>query len=193
MNSKRLRVNLLTFHIFLPAILLISSCNKLPVADFTTNQGEYSAGDKVQLTNKSENAKSYIWTLPDGTTRKEENVTFTTNSSMIGNRLIKLEAFSKNGTKSNYAVKAITIKTATGKLVLYDGQSYPGSVTIYVDGQYHTQTTFPTGPTVPTCDQAGYPTVSLTEGSHVVQVSGPSTWTKTVIINANKCTVSSYR
>jgi PKD repeat protein len=174
-------------------IFFITGCNKLPVAEFSTNQQEYSAGDKVTLTNKSEHGKSYIWTLPDGTTRKEENVTFTTNSSMIGYPLIKLEAFSKNGTKSNYAVKGITVKAATGKLVLYDGQSYKESVIVYVDGLYHAAVIFPAGSTVPTCDQAGYPTITLTEGPHIIKVSGQSIWEKTVIINKNKCTVTSYR
>ena len=65
------------------------------------------------ITNKSSNAGSIRWTLPDGTTSKENIISWPTyddpkipNGTVIKIRF-KLTAFSKRGNKSDEIVKDI--------------------------------------------------------------------------------------
>jgi PKD repeat protein len=91
--------------------LLITACNKTPKADFSTDKNEYSAGETVELTNKSEKAKSYFWTMPDGQTSDAANIKYTLNTNTApGMYKFKLKAISRKGDKSNEAIKYITVK-----------------------------------------------------------------------------------
>jgi PKD repeat protein len=63
--------------VYLTFIATLSSCNKEPKADFTSDKNEYIAGDVIKLTNNSIDAKKYKWILPDyNTTSTEKNIEY---------------------------------------------------------------------------------------------------------------------
>ena len=55
------------------AVILLTSCQKQPSADFSTDKSEYIAGDVVKLTNSSTDGSSYKWIMPDGQTNTSTN------------------------------------------------------------------------------------------------------------------------
>ena len=76
--------------------IAFSSCQRQISASFLSDKTEYDAGDIVKLTNKSTNAKTYKWTLPDGQIATSEHVDFPIAlSQQDGSLTFKLEAFSK--------------------------------------------------------------------------------------------------
>jgi hypothetical protein len=78
-------------------LLLVSACQKKPVAAFEFNQENYSAGDSLILVNKSTLSNSYRWTLPFGgiVTSKDLRIKLDSNLTS-GYYSFKLESFSKN-------------------------------------------------------------------------------------------------
>lgn len=97
--------------LLLSGCFFLISCNKPPVADFSMDRAEYSAGEVVKLTNKSTDAETYKWTLPDGQTSTSKNVNYTINAlTMTGGYSVKLEVKSKNGKKTDTATKNYTLK-----------------------------------------------------------------------------------
>lgn len=78
-------------------LLLVSACQKKPVAAFEFNQENYSAGDSLILVNKSTLSNSYRWTLPFGgiVTSKDLRIKLDSNLTS-GFYAFKLESFSKN-------------------------------------------------------------------------------------------------
>lgn len=93
----------------LPIIILIcillSSCGKEPVADFTWSPQEPKAGQVVQFTNTSADAKSYDWNLGNMKISSETNPKNTYSNA--GDYIIDLTAH--NGLKSDTKTVTITI------------------------------------------------------------------------------------
>jgi hypothetical protein len=88
--------------------LLLASCQKQPVASFTTDKTEYYAGDTIHLTNTSENGHSYIWTMPDGSKQTKKDATYIVDKSVLYEKLIfQLEADSKHERKKGFAAKQV--------------------------------------------------------------------------------------
>jgi PKD repeat protein len=162
-----------------------------PVADFTFDKTEYMAGELIRLTNTSVNAETFRWTLPDGTTSRDQNPSFqTAKSQEASNPTFKIEAFSKSGDKTDYIVKSISLKETRGTLLLYGELGFSTSVDIEIDSQKQGSYTIPpsSGTNVPECGQPGYPQFSLPLGPHLIKyVSTP--WSTTVIvqITGNSC------
>jgi hypothetical protein len=185
------------------ALILFGNCkkdeeDKQPSADFITDKTEYTEGETVSLINSSSNAKTYRWTMPDGQTGKSEDATYSIPVLKIDRPLqFKLEAFSENGTKSDFVVKNINVKTAKGKLLIYNNYFFGtlnATITVMDTGE-SLVTTIPFTPLdssgvtkLPDCGQAGHPTLSLVAGLHVlnIQTNGPSS-TTTVQIEPNQC------
>jgi PKD repeat protein len=163
--------------------------DKLPNADFTTDKAEYSSGETIQLTSTSTDAGSYRWTLPDGHTEKSANISYAIPPSPVDQLLpVKLEAISKNGTKSDYIVKNIKAKKAEGKITLYfQNFSTQFGASISIDGKNVGYSSFTATPIAPTCGANGFPTYTLPVGDHVVTVVDNWTYTKTVTVSYNSC------
>mgnify|MGYP000377240163 CR=1 FL=1 len=127
--------------ILLLAVLFVT-CKKeseivaesLPVANFTTDKVEYDAGDVMILTNTSSNADNVRFTLPNGTTSRNASVSYSIDP-LIGNvnLIVKLEAISKSGTKSDYIINHANFKIVIGdsynvfieERACLDGEIYP--------------------------------------------------------------------
>jgi PKD repeat protein len=83
--------------------LLLLSCGKDPVADFTWAPVEPKAGEEVKFTNLSTDAKSYSWNFGDMSIGDKTNPTHV--YARKGNYIIDLRAY--NGIKSDE--KTVTI------------------------------------------------------------------------------------
>lgn len=159
-----------------------------PTANFITDKTEYIAGETINLTNLSTNAYTYIWTLPDSRTVTSEDINYTIPVNTGNAKLnFKLEAFSKTGSKSNSTVQQISVKAATGQLVLYDGYTTM-PISISIDGQNPVNVVLPLS--IPTCGQSGYTTFTLSVGSHYLRATGGpySGNIQNFEIKANECT-----
>ena len=178
---KRTNPTLLLKGIFLCLLTIsISNCKKTetttvedeaqPLADFTTDKAQYTTGETIHLTSTSTNANRFTWTFPDGQTGKSSAADYllTEDHSV----LVKLEAFSPKSTKSDYVVKTIKVKPAEGQVVLYTYSSgYGGNnVDLYLDNNFFAQVTLSTNLIQPNCGQAGFPTVNIPVGQHLLTV-----------------------
>ncbi len=81
--------------LLLPLILI--SCEKTPVAHFSTNTNEPEVGQDVVFNNSSENAKSYEWDFGDGFTSTERNPIHWYSGT--GTYEVTLTVFGKGGTE----------------------------------------------------------------------------------------------
>ena len=87
-------------------VLLLPSCLKKPVADFTWSPKEPVAGEEVKFTNLSENAKSYSWNFGDMSIGNKTNPTHVYKKS--GNYIVDLCAH--NGLRSDEKTVTIVVK-----------------------------------------------------------------------------------
>ena len=89
-------------------VLVFSSCQKQPKADFTMSKTECYVGESVTMTDKSVDAKSYKWSIDNIEKGTGSSVSYYAENS--GVKVVKLETFSKNGKKSNSNTKTLTVK-----------------------------------------------------------------------------------
>jgi len=90
--------------ILLALCLLLASCGKDPIADFTWSPQIPKAGQEVKFTNLSTDGRSYSWNFGDMSIGDETNPTHVYKRK--GNYIIDLRAH--NGLKSDE--KTVTIK-----------------------------------------------------------------------------------
>ena len=99
-------------HLFLLIIsaATVTSCQRQPKANFTTDKGEYSAGEIIHFTDISSAAKGWKWTSPYNQIYNSKDLEYAIDSDDLGgNESFSLEVFSKNGKKSDIISKSITI------------------------------------------------------------------------------------
>jgi PKD repeat protein len=172
------------------AILSIASCQKTPVASFTTDKTEYVAGETIKLTNTSTNGESYKWTFPDGTTGTVESYDFVTNETdPTATLTFKLEAFSKNGKKTNETTKTVNLKAATGNVTFWQmtGSGY-AETAVELNGI--TSTITGENDAAPSCGASGCAVFNnIKVGTYNYAASdGNATWSGTVKVTKNGCT-----
>jgi len=96
------------FGFILLLIVVFSACQKTPVANFNFDKIEYISGDTVFLTNKSTDAFSYEWTMPNGITQTTTNTFYIIpNNSGFSSLSFSLKAYSKNGKKNSIAHNSV--------------------------------------------------------------------------------------
>ncbi|NNE30101.1 MAG: PKD domain-containing protein [Saprospiraceae bacterium] len=105
-------LRLLSYFSFLVILVLGTGCART-VANFSKTLDSKDVPVKVNLTNESKNAESYIWDFGDGTRSDEESPTHTYNSS--GTYVIKLMA--KKGKKEVSASQVIEVMGTSKCLV----------------------------------------------------------------------------
>jgi PKD repeat protein len=88
------------------ACLILQSCGKQPVADFTWEPENPKAGDEVHFTNLSKDAKRYSWNLGDMNISKETNPTHSYEEA--GEYIIDLYAY--KGLMSDLKTVTITVE-----------------------------------------------------------------------------------
>ena len=89
-------------------VLVFSSCQKQPKADFTMSKSECYLGESVTLTSTSTDASSLKWTFDNVSTSTGSSANYTPSST--GFKVIKLEGLSKNGKKTDDVTKTLTVK-----------------------------------------------------------------------------------
>jgi hypothetical protein len=183
-------MKLVLFTIIEILALSMVSCQKQPVADFSTDKSEYNAGDTVFFTNKSLNAKSVIWTMPDGQTSTNPNLKFYTIYSGLndGTLNFKLEAYSKNNKKTNEAIKTVKVFALKGTLTVWTSYSSVDTIKVTVDSVSGIVTKYYSSS--PDCGAAGCFNLTLTVGTHTIKaIMGGITWpTSTITVSKNNCT-----
>ena len=96
--------------IYILLFAVITACQRQPTANFTTDKTEYTAGDVVHLKDASVHAYNWKWTTPDGKTYTTQNLDFPLDSDDLGGeKLFKLEVFSKRGKKTATETKTIKV------------------------------------------------------------------------------------
>jgi PKD repeat protein len=92
--------------------VLVSSCAKEPVAEFTYSHDRPLEGDSIYFYNTSSLATYFEWDFGDGTTSKEESPKKAFKST--GNYNVSLKAFSENGKKSGEVSKIVAVNEFAG-------------------------------------------------------------------------------
>ncbi len=155
----------------LPTLLLLifvlTGCQKVPMASFTTDKSDYVTGQFVKITNTSKNAYSYEWAVTSGakqTTAYGDNPEILLNET--GTHLITLTCFSKNGKVTDRCSQSVNVGASTGDVIFYtDVMTNSSAIYIYLNGIYLgaiTQNTY----TVPNCGTNGCLTTSLQQGNY---------------------------
>lgn len=88
------RINYLLSAIVLFSLILMS-CEKEPIANFTASETEAEAGDVITFTNLSEHASSYLWDFGDGDTSTIESPSHVYENG--GSYTVSLTASGKKG------------------------------------------------------------------------------------------------
>lgn len=175
--------------LFVGTIFILSSCNKQPAADFTTDKTEYIQGETVVCTNTSLDGETFKWTFPDGQTSASTNVSYILSNTMTpGTYSIKLEAISKKGNKTSDATKSFVVKQATGKAMIWTSDGTVSQISVKIDGvSYGTITMYYKNGT-PDCGANGCVNATLTKGDHTVSATdGNYSWTGTITVEKDKC------
>jgi hypothetical protein len=159
-----------------------------PVADFSFDKSEYVEGDTVKLINRSTNAGSYHWTLPDGTGPRTENASFPTEILSTDRTVqVKLEAVSPKRILFDWKTKEVRILAGKGQLVIYQDFYDTAQVELAFDMQTLNSTLLKTT-AEPNCGQSGHPTYNLKSGNHLVHVKiNGLAFTQLITITQNQC------
>jgi len=168
----------------------------VPVANFTTNKAEYEAGETIEFTNTSADANNVRWTLPDGTTSRQNTVSFTTYTNIYTttNYNVTLEASSKSGLKHDYIIKAVKVNPRKGTLTLYSTFYLANDVDITVDGVSVNRANFINYAVPQDCNNNSFSNYSIAIGAHTITYNGFTSTgnnfsgTKYVTITAGACT-----
>lgn len=89
-------------------ITLFTSCQKEPTAEFSVSKSTPAVGENVLFTNSTADGVDFLWDFGDGETSTSENPSHFYNN--IGTYKVVLEAYSKNGKKSNEYTQTITVQ-----------------------------------------------------------------------------------
>ena len=170
-------------------IVMISfiACEKQPIADFRTDDSEYTAGDVVILTNLSTDASKYKWTMPDGETQTSKDASYKINeNNKDGIITFKLEVFSESGNKRDEAYKNVKVKAATGNVTFWYN-SFGTTATVEINDKvgYITKwfTTYD-----PDCGSDGCANFTLPIGNYNYNAfSSYHTWHGSVTVLKNGC------
>ncbi len=173
--------------LFAAIIVVFTSCQKQPTANFITDKTTYMAGETIVCTNTSTDGDHYLWTFPGDQTSSYQSVNYTTSVDYpVGDLTIKLEAFSANGKKSSQMVKTVTIEAAKGDAMFWsDNAEYIITVTLGgVDRQITSIYS-----SVPDCGSTGCANYSdITPGTYSFYATdGIHEWESTITITADNC------
>ncbi|MGA1977962.1 MAG: PKD domain-containing protein [Bacteroidales bacterium] len=123
------------FFLFLIMPLMVVSCRKSPVAQFSVDLIEPEVGQEVHFTNHSDNASRYEWDFGDSTYSTEKNPVHEFTSTRTCN--VILTAISKSGASDMSSMLiTVTIPTLLDIQVLEYYQEYPipgADVRLYPD------------------------------------------------------------
>jgi PKD repeat protein len=167
------------------AIAALASC-KRPVASFTSDKEEYMNGEIMQMTNTSQNAKSYKWSVSNSITEYDsKDAKIITNGT--GEYVVTLTAYSSNKVKTDAATKNFLVKPGAGQVMFYTSDTAVFSYNLEVDnialGSLTNTYALP-----PACGATGCITTTLSEGQHTFTIVKPTmSVADVVLVDANVC------
>jgi len=177
--------------IFFFSLICLISCNKQPTSEFETDKTSYTAGDVVKLTNRSIDARSYKWTMPDGQTSSSQNVDYTiSQNEPDGTLTFKLEAISKKGNKKSESSKSVTVKAAAGSAMFWNCVTCNGNLPIYVTINGVTKNITNAYSSSPSCGTSDCANFSLKVGTYNYSATDNvlSNWNGTITVKKDVCT-----
>jgi hypothetical protein len=107
------------FYIFLAIPLILISCEKSPVASFSTDSSEQVVGQPVYFNNNSHNSDRFEWDFGDGYVSQESNPVHTFTAT--GTYDVKLTAISSGGLSD---VSSLTLKVVIPTLLEIEVREY---------------------------------------------------------------------
>lgn len=110
--------------------VFMSSCQKEPVACISPSSTQVETGQTVDFRNCSTEGYDFKWTAFDGQT--STNLNYSYRFTTPGQRNFTLEAYSKNGKKTDVATVTITVVASNAKAL----GSYNGSENCSAAGAY---------------------------------------------------------
>lgn len=181
----------ITFYTFVFAsILFFSSCQKKPVASFTSDKETYSVGEYLNLSNDSKDADYFQWVIKGPNDEKRE---ISENPQIqlknIGTYEITLLCYSRNRNLSDVFTKTVTVENKDGFYTFYTNDLIGSTINIYIDNIYSGAITNQTIGT-PTCGQAGCLTIPITPGYHEIKavlISFSIANYYNIVTNSNNC------
>jgi hypothetical protein len=195
MKTYRISLGRIQFILLLPLLFTLLQCSKeeaMPSADFISDKPQYVEGETAFFTQKSANAETFRWILPDGTTQKGESASYLLPVLGVdGVFQIKLEAFSKSGAKSDFSVKNFSLTAATGNAMIWSYSAgypvgFPFTRTVSVDNAEVFKGDMLNIPE-PSCgDQHGCAYFPVKVGTHIIVIE-PTQQTFTVQMTKNDC------
>ena len=131
--------------------VLIASCSKQPVANFTTDKDTYTAGESIVCSNTSEDAVVYDWeylSASSGQTITEQIIgdhdsikIETTNAYGNGEFEIKLTVTNEKRDNTDEITKTVNIIAATGSVTFYTKiQTHVDEIEVTINGEIKTLT-----------------------------------------------------
>lgn len=144
-NMKNITLALLSMSV------LIASCSKQPVANFTTDKDTYTAGESIVCSNTSEDAVVYDWeylSASSGQTITEQIIgdhdsikIETTNAYGDGEFEIKLTVTNEKRDNTDEVTKTVNIIAATGSVTFYTKtQTHVDEIEVTINGEIKTLT-----------------------------------------------------
>ncbi|MCF8427082.1 MAG: PKD domain-containing protein [Bacteroidia bacterium] len=168
--------------------ILNSGCKKSdtdPIASFSISNYTPCVDEFVTFSSTSTNAHHVRWTFPDGSTASSNTISYSFDRN--GLYSVKLEAFNKAETVSDYTVDDVSV-CVSGKVVFYtDSLGYKAPIDILMNNDFAgTITSFVSN--IPNCGQPGAVTVEICPGIYTYSATnGFKTWQNSVKITANNC------
>ena len=166
---------------FLVALLItLSSCQKKPVASFTTGKDVYAKGEEITVSNTSTDAYFYAWALKGPNEARSEEKEPSFYLTQAGNYQLSLSCYSKYGKFISKDSKAITVNEYVGQYIFYtdDLGSTFTSAKVFIDDTYVgtiTQNYY----SAPGCGATGCVTTGIRDGIHDIRVTFyPSSFSK---------------
>jgi hypothetical protein len=176
--------------VFVFALFFISSgCKKSdtdPIASFSISNYTPCVDEFVTFSSTSENTHHVRWTFPDGTVATSNTISYAFDRSGIYN--IKLEAFNKGETVSDFVLDDVSV-CVSGKVVFYtDSLNYKSPINIKMNGEF-AGTLNGYMNTIPNCGQPGAVTVEICPGIYTYTATDANNkvWENSVKISANNC------
>lgn len=114
-NKTTKKMKKVNFILLIALIAILTSCQKEPTAIINSSATSCYVGESIKFTSISTDADHVKWTSSDGQTYTTNSIDLTFNSA--GTKTINLEAFSKNGKKSNETSVSVTVMELNSKYI----------------------------------------------------------------------------
>lgn len=176
--------------LFISLLILLAltavTCRRGPTAGFSTDKTEYYQGEKITITNSSNDLDQFTWTLPDGSKSNEREPAFVIPDTMpSGNYQIRLDGKNSSG-KTGQSSKVITVKQLA-VLTVWTMLTMSDSVPVYINNTLKGYTKKSAGKPLD-CGQKGLLNIRLKPGKYTMTARSPAvTWKANLDVPESGC------